>query len=71
MAGTEASPTGLNGPASLSRKTTGQGPWRTTQAGKRQVKNKAQSNLVVICIICGPETRTLEPETSYGGVTQT
>jgi len=56
-----ASTIDFNGPARLSRKTTGQSPWRTTRAGKRQVKNKAQSSLVVIRIICGPETRTLEP----------
>jgi hypothetical protein len=53
----------LNGPARLSRKTTSQSPWRTIQAGKRQVKNNAQSNLLVICIICGSEARTLNPGT--------
>jgi len=42
--------------------------WRATprqaiQAGKRQVKNNAQSNLLVICIICGSEARTLNPGT--------
>jgi len=66
----------LNGPARLSRKRIGQSPWRTTQAGKRQVKNQAQSNLVVICMICGPETlEPLNPEPLnlkplYCGVTQ-